>query len=169
MRHRSDIDTSPRANGSPPRANGSVPTPRHPKNRSAITNGKLFAKDKRLDPQTNQWVRRCRDLIDIYIAHCGGWDAVSAPERAIIRRVATHDVELELLEKQMALSRTGASNNQLDLYYRGSANQRRLLESLGLKRALKDVTPDLQTYLAHRETEVQEREHDDVDADEAPS
>jgi hypothetical protein len=111
--------------------------------RSAVTNGRLFTVDKRLDPQTNQWVRRMRDLIDIYIAHCGGWDAVTAPERAIIRRIATHDVELELLEKAMALSRTGASNNQLDMYYRGSANQRRLLESLGLKRALKDVTPDI--------------------------
>jgi hypothetical protein len=138
-----------RSTAKPPRAKGA----RHPFQSSTITNGRLFGVDKRLDPQTNQWVRRCRDLIDIYIVHCGGWDAVTAPERAIIRRVATHDVELELMERSMALNRNGASDKQLDLYYRGSANQRRLLEALGLKRALKDVTPDLQDYLAHREAE----------------
>jgi hypothetical protein len=115
---------------------------------SAVSNGtRLFAAvDTRLDPRKNAWVRRLRDLFDIYIAHRGGWDAVSAPERAIIRRIASFDVELELLEKRFALKRTGADAADLDLYFRGASHQRRLLESIGLKRSLKDVTPDLSDY-----------------------
>jgi hypothetical protein len=144
------------------KANGHV---RPKTQRSAITNGaRLFgAVNKQLDVRSNAWVRRCRDLIEIYIEHCGGWDAVSAPERAIIRRIASFDVELELLEKRFALSRKGADAADLELYFRGASHQRRLLESLGLKRAIKDITPDLRDYIAMRNAE----DPADIEADES--
>jgi hypothetical protein len=137
----------------------------HKRQRSAISNGtRPFAVDRRLDVRKNGWVRRYADLLDIYIAHLGGQDVVSAPERAIIRRIASFDVELELLEKRFALNRKGANAADLELYFRGASHQRRLLESIGLKRVLKDVTPDLQVYLAQRAAATE-----DVEADEDAS
>ncbi len=145
-------------------ANGS-PYVRPARQRSAVTNGgRLFAVDSRLDIRTNAWVRRFADLCEIYIAHLGGQDVVSAPQRATIRRVAAADVELELLEKRMALKRTGADPADLDLYFRGSNSQSRLLEKIGMKRTLRDVTPDLQTYLAQRSEDLIDEEIDEAES-----
>jgi hypothetical protein len=56
--------------------------------------------------------------------------------------------QLELLERRFALKGKGASPEDLDLYFRGAGVLRRLLESIGLKRVARDVTPLLQDYLA---------------------
>jgi hypothetical protein len=121
-------------------ANG-TPSVRPVRQRSAVTNGRFFAVDRRLDTRTNGWVRRFADLFEIYIAHLGGHDAVSAPERSIIRRIATLDVELESLEKRFALSSKGASAEDLDLYSRVSNSLDRKLQQIGFKRTLRDITP----------------------------
>ena len=145
-------------------ANG-TPYVRPARQRSAVSNGKrLFAVDKRLDIRTNPWVRRFADLYEIYIAHLGGHDVVTPPQRSIVRRVVTADVELELLEKRMALKRTGADPADLDLYFRGSKSQSRLLEKIGMKRTLRDVTPDLQTYLAQRSEDLIDEEVDEAES-----
>jgi hypothetical protein len=55
-----------------------------------------------------------------------------------------------LLETRFALA-GGAEASDLDLYQRTSGNLRRLLESIGLERRAKDVTPSLSEYLKARE------------------
>jgi hypothetical protein len=113
--------------------------------RSAVTNGKLFAATIR-DGRSG-WSRRMQDLQSLYVSHMGGEDIVSEPERSMARRIATSQVELEWIESGFASSKNGPTPEQLDLYWRGSNSLRRHLESIGLKRALKDVTPTLSDYL----------------------
>jgi hypothetical protein len=91
------------------------------------------------------WARRLRDLISLHTADLGGQDAVSAAEASIIRRAATLTVELERLELLFATSE--ARPEDLDLYQRMSNTLRRHLETTGLKRVPRDVTPTLSDYL----------------------
>jgi hypothetical protein len=56
-----------------------------------------------------------------------------------------------------------ANNDDLDLYQRTTGNLRRVLETLGLQRRAKNITPDLQTYLRMREAAAVE---DGEDAEE---
>ena len=100
------------------------------------------------------WARRLRDLIDIHIEDLGGSDAVTAAERSIVRRASTLTVELERMEARFALAGE-ASAEELDLYSRTAGNLRRLLESVGLQRRAKDVTPDLRDYVSARSTEAE--------------
>jgi hypothetical protein len=96
------------------------------------------------------WVRRLRDLIDLYQADLGGEDAVSEAERSIIRRIATLTVELERMEAGFAVAGE-ALPDQLDLYQRTANSLRRLLEAIGLQRRARDVTPDPLEYAARTE------------------
>lgn len=120
------------------------------KARSRITNGKSLL-PKGADGRS-LYVRRFRDLIALHLADLGGADAVSESEKAIVRRAATIVIQLEKMEMRMA-TEDEASANLLDLYQRMSNTLRRMLESLGLKRRTRDITPDLQTYLKERAAE----------------
>jgi hypothetical protein len=108
--------------------------------RSRITNGRLLAGVDGRSP----WVRRCKDVIR---AHLSDKPDATAAEQAIIRRAAVLIVELERLERQFALAGE-ADPMTLDLYGRVAGNMRRLLESVGLDRRAKDVTPSLSELLA---------------------
>jgi hypothetical protein len=89
------------------------------------------------------WVRRCKDII---AAHLSDVPDASAAERAIIRRASVLIVELERMERAFALAGE-ADPVTLDLYGRVAGNMRRLLESVGLQRRARDVTPpDPLTY-----------------------
>jgi hypothetical protein len=109
--------------------------------RSRVTNGKLLASDGR-----SLWARRYRDLIEGHLADMGGLDAVSVAEQSLVKRAATLEVELEQLESRFAEMQP-ADAAQLDLYQRMTNTLRRTLETIGLQRRAKDVTPDLRTYL----------------------
>ena len=76
----------------------------------------------------------------------GGADNTSAAERSIIRRAAVLTTELERLEVKFA-SAGEASTEDLDAYSRVSANLRRLLEAVGLRRRPRDVTPTLDVIM----------------------
>ena len=112
------------------------------KGRSRISNGKalLHGVDGR-----SVWARRFRDLIDLHIQD-GGSD-VSEAKRSIIRRASALEVELERLEAKFALAGE-ADAADLDLYQRASNTMRRHLESVGLERVARDVTPALGAYVA---------------------
>ena len=107
------------------------------------------------------WARRMLDILDGHIADLGGQDAISQAEISILRRAAVITIELERLEAKFAEGE--ASDHQLDLYSRMAGNLRRLLESVGLQRRQRDVTMNLQQYLAAR---VAQSELED-EADEA--
>jgi hypothetical protein len=103
--------------------------------RSAVTSGRqLFISG---DPQS-AWSRRFHDLV---IGHCndlGGFDVLSDARISLIRRASSIECELERLD---ALLSTGAAVN-LDCYGRAASHLRRILETLGLDRKVRDVTPD---------------------------
>jgi hypothetical protein len=104
--------------------------------RSRITNGSLLP--AHVD-ERSAWARRCKDIIAAHLSDLG--DASTA-ERSIVRRAAVLTVELEQLECRFA-SAGNASERELDLYQRGSNSLRRLLQTLGLQRRPRDVTPSL--------------------------
>lgn len=121
--------------------------PTKPQARSRVSNGSsLFNGD--VDGRSS-WARRLRDLIAEHCTDLGGPENLSAAERSILRRAATLEVELELLEERFA-NAGSAEASDLDLYQRTAGNLRRLLETVGLERRAKDITPSLSEYLASR-------------------
>jgi hypothetical protein len=116
--------------------------------RSRITNGSALLPG--VDGRS-AWIRRCKDVIEAHLSDLGGEDNTSAAERSIIRRASVMTVELERMEAAFAVAGE-AKPEQLDLYQRTAANLRRLLESIGLQRRTKDVTPpDPLEYAARSE------------------
>jgi hypothetical protein len=117
----------------------------HAKARSRITNHGHLLPD--IDGRT-MWARRLRDLTAMLVADQGGDDVISAARMAIVRRAAIIQIELELRELRFADEEP--SYLQLEQYSRISGNLRRMLESLGLERRAKDVTPpSVDAYLEH--------------------
>jgi hypothetical protein len=115
--------------------------------RSRATNGKsLFAEG---GDMRGPWARRLRDVLGLHLSDIGGIEAASEAERSILRRAAVLTVELERLEARFAVNDTSSADD-LDLYQRTAGNLRRLLESVGLQRRPRDVTPSLEGYLAAR-------------------
>jgi hypothetical protein len=111
--------------------------------RSAVTNGSsvLLNVDGR-----SAWMRRFRDLIAAHEADLGGRDVLSEGQRAIIRRAALLQCQLELMEGRFAQNDSGeVSVKSLEAYQRSSSTMRRLLESLGLHegRKARNITPSL--------------------------
>jgi hypothetical protein len=96
--------------------------------------------------------RRWHDLIYLHTSDLGGEDNLGQAELSIIRRAATLTVELEHLEMKFALAEDGASESQLKTYQMTVNTLRRTLETLGLRRRAKDITPTLQEYIESRAT-----------------
>ena len=117
---------------------------RKPEARSRITNGSILPG---VDGRST-WARRLKDLIALHTADLGGVEAISAAEASILRRAATLTVELERLELVFALAGE-ATPEQIDIYSRVSNTLRRHLESVGLKRVPRNVTPSVAYYVDH--------------------
>lgn len=118
--------------------------------RDAITRGEAVLRD--VDHRTAP-MRRLRDLIDQHTEDCGGNAAISEAERSIIRRASMIELQLEMMEQSWARdNECVATATQLTEYQRAANSLRRMLESLGLKRRAKDITPDLETYARTRAT-----------------
>jgi hypothetical protein len=102
--------------------------------RSAVTNGKrMFVEGD----GNSAWTRRFKDLIQVHLADLGGRDAVSEAEFSLIKRASAIETELEQMEGKLSLSQAVDLNN----YQRLSNTLRRLLESVGLQRRPRDITP----------------------------
>ena len=78
-------------------------------------------------------------MFELHVSDLGGEAVITEAERSIVRRAATLTVELERLEAKFANDQ--AADGALDLYQRGANSLRRLLESVGLERRARDVTP----------------------------
>jgi hypothetical protein len=120
--------------------------PRLTRIRSAITNGTHVLTNT--DHRT-AWMRRLRDLIALHTGDLGGESFVSESEQRLIRRAAMLTIQLEMMDSKFALNEGEASRVDLETYQRCSNSLRRLLESLGLQRRQRDVTPSVDQYLAH--------------------
>jgi hypothetical protein len=109
--------------------------------RSAVTNGtRAYVAGDGNSP----WARRQRDLVALHAEDAGGAETISAAKLSLCHRAASIETELEMLEGQMSLGKPV----DLDLYGRLAGHLRRILETLGVERKARDVTPDLKTYLA---------------------
>jgi hypothetical protein len=127
------------------------------KGRSRITNGSAFV----LGDNRSPWIRRCKDIALAHSQDLGGDDAISEAQRSLIRRVAILTTQLEMLENKFAAANGQASASDLDLYIRASGNLRRILQTLGLERRSRDVTPPtLDQYLAFREQQGHQNDSD---------
>lgn len=114
--------------------------------RSRITNGRQLLPD--VDGRS-AWARLFRDTFDGLMVHCGGESHASEPDRMTARRAAALESELIFLESKFAQLRAGNAEPtaaDLDLYSRLSNTQRRQFEALGMKRRVRDVTPDPLQY-----------------------
>ena len=114
--------------------------------RSAVTNGTkvLIGCDSR-----SAEMRRLKDLSDIHAADLGGAGNLSHSERVLINRASMLILQLELMDRRFAQTKDcEADTASLDTYQRITNTLRRLLETLGIQRRPKDVTPSLEQYLA---------------------
>lgn len=118
------------------------------RNRSRITSGRSLLPHG-VDMR-GVWERRWTDVNALLLSDLGGRDVCSTAEMALIRKAATLIVATERLEERFAEQSDGGTSNQLEAYQRLCNTLRRLLESIGLKRRPRNVTPDLQDYLASR-------------------
>jgi hypothetical protein len=143
-----DIEARKNSNGHPVVARNApnrVPVdPKDPevnarKGRSRVTNGRLFVLGT---DQRNPWIRRCKDIAAAHTGDLGGERAISEAQRSLIRRISILTIQSEMLESKFAQAHGDASAKDLDLYIRASGNLRRLLQTIGLERRQKDVTPD---------------------------
>jgi hypothetical protein len=107
--------------------------------RSRITNGSALLPG--VDGRS-AWIRRCKDLIEIHEADLGGAENASAAELSIVRRAATITTECEILESKFATA-GGATPDGIAQYLAAANCLRRLLESIGLQRRAKDISPTL--------------------------
>lgn len=116
------------------------------KSRSRLTNGHALPRSVDL---RSSWARRFKDLLAIDLADISpDPTAVSAAEAAILQRACTLICECERMEERFA--RNGqATLEELEVFQRASNTMRRHLESLGLKRRQRDVTPSVADYVRH--------------------
>lgn len=87
------------------------------------------------------WARRARSILQAHLTDLGGVENTSVAERSLCRRCATLSIALEQLEAKFAAAEGVISHTDLDLYARGTGHLRRTLESLGLERRAKNITP----------------------------
>ena len=99
-----------------------------------------------LDRRTAAYQRTVA-LIDAIEADAGGHDQLTTGQRQIIQRIALTSALAEHLEARWL------SGEEIDatLYCTLANAQKRLLESVGLRRVPRDVTPSLTDYLRSRD------------------
>ena len=124
--------------------------------RSGISNGSMLFPDV---DHRSAWMRRLRDLISDHVSDLGGEDMISSSEAILIRRASMLTLQLEMIESRWATEREGeAGPKSLQLYQRTTGALRRTLETLGIRRRPRDITPDPLTY-----ARTYDREAEDVE------
>jgi hypothetical protein len=90
--------------------------------------------------------KRARDLIEAIETDLGGSDRLSTGERQLVQRAAVLGAVLTDTESRWI------EGEPVDLtgYCTIVNAQRRVLETIGLRRRSRDVTPDLHDYLAQK-------------------
>lgn len=90
--------------------------------------------------------RRYRDLLEIFSQDAGGMDRLSEAEIQLLRRASALSTVCELQEAELC------NGQDVDLQdYRGSVNTlRRVLETVGIRRQARDITPSISEYVEAR-------------------
>jgi hypothetical protein len=116
--------------------------------RSAKTNGRRRFVD---GDGRGPWARRWRDLQSLYADDLGGMSALSEFQLGLVGTAATLRCELEKLEGRLSVGEAV----DLDQFGRLAGHYRRIVETLGIERRAKDVTPQSLADIA-REIEAEE-------------
>jgi hypothetical protein len=120
-------------------------TPRLATVKSKVTNGRrVFAVG---GDGRGAWTRRWKDIVELHVADAGGRDYMTEAMLSLCRRAATLEIQLEQLECCMSQG----DDVDIEIYGRIASHLRRILETLGVERKSKDVTPDLRSYLAAKD------------------
>jgi hypothetical protein len=82
--------------------------------------------------------RRFRDLIEDIMSDLGGHATLSEAQRQLVRRASMLSAESERMEAMWA---RGEAEFDLNQYCTMANNLRRILETIGLQRTVKDVSP----------------------------
>jgi len=93
--------------------------------------------------------KRYDTLRIVLINDKGGEAFVTIAEAQIIDRAAFVGMQLEMMQ----VNALAGNEINLDAYQRASNTQRRLLESIGLERRAKDITPTLEEHLRRKAAE----------------
>jgi hypothetical protein len=111
--------------------------------RSAVTNGRrsFVAGDGK-----SAWARRRNDILELHLDDIGGRAFLSEAQISLASRASSIEVELEQMEGKLSKGEPV----DLDAFTRASSHLRRILETLGVARAKRDVTPSLSAYLSAR-------------------
>jgi len=109
--------------------------------RSRITNGSTLHLGF-VDGRTEA-ARRFRDVLVEITSDLGGSDTLSEGQRQLARRAAMMSVQCETLEAK------SIAGEEIDLDLYGALSDRigRAFTRLGIKRAARNVTPDLRDYI----------------------
>ena len=116
-------------------------------NRSVVTNGKQLFIER--FHKGSAWYRRYNDLLHLHLNDLGGEGNVSEAEHSLIRRAVTITSQLEYMESKFADINDRAekgedvsvSSKDLDLFQKLTNTLRRTLQTLGLHRRPRDITP----------------------------
>ena len=100
-----------------------------PTARSRVTNGRSMFVGK--DDARSALARRFRDLCFLHAEDLGGPENLSQAQQQLIRRIASLEVQLEVMEGKMV---EGDASVDVESFARISSHLRRMLESLGLDR-----------------------------------
>jgi hypothetical protein len=103
--------------------------------RSRVTNGSKLLP---LSDGRSATARRFKDLVEFICVDLGGADRLSEGEKQLVRRAAALSAELERQEARWA---RGETEFDISAYSVLTNALRRVLESLGLGRRARDVTP----------------------------
>ena len=126
------------------------------KGKSRLTNGRALLPG--IDSRST-WARLLRDVVSSLHSHLGGEELLTEPQRMLVRRIACFEAELCHLEFSFAKARTEGRAPEaadLDLYSRMASAQRRLLETVGLNRAAKDINSPTLNQLLRQDAETTE-------------
>ena len=124
---------------------GARTAPRLATVRSKVTNGRrVFAVG---GDGRGAWTRRWKDIVELHVADAGGRELMSEAMLSLCRRAATLEIQLEQLECCMS----EGDDVDIEIYGRIASHLRRILETLGVERKSKNITPDLRSYLAGKD------------------
>ncbi len=115
--------------------------------RSAVTNGRRAFVD---GDGNSAWYRRRKDIVELHLDDMGGRDALSEAQISLACRAASIEVELEQMEGRLSKG----ESVDLDAFTRAASHLRRILETLGVERRQRDVTPSLDAIIAEHANET---------------
>ena len=102
-------------------------------------------------------MRRLRDLIADAVSDLGGYEQISSAVD-LIHSASMLCLQTEMMEQQWAQNDGEANSKQVETYQRITDTLRRTLESLGLHRRARDVTPPNPLDYAQRYDEAEDAE-----------